>query len=1048
MPINIMGEQFPDWATEDTLRKLVSATDQNQVLQDTLFKTMNNLDSDIGELSSKFDDYSKADAEKELIDDSLSRATSRVAKGAVDLASKFDDTKKPLSSMVDMVGNLKEGASNLGKGSGALATSAKKATAGLTGMMGNFLPGLDLATDGMLAYAGFVAAKAEQFAEAQGKMIDSGAIFFASAQSFEELKDLSYKAGVTYNQFAETVNGYGRAMTALGDGVSGGASRFLDLFTNLNIANDQFGDFGLSNQEMMSSFAEFIEAQRASGDLDRLIAGSGMGLLMEYQKLQKESSALATATMFTNKQIVGAKIEALQDVDFASVASMLDETRPDVADAARTIAGDLKLLSLDNALGAELGGKLSSVFTDGMEEFRKTGEFTLTAAGDQGVEIKMLFQTLGLDIEKQFNQMLQSGNTASGDFVRLMSTFDLRSQDQLSFGAAEAKQLGHVRNRLFNFQKAMESFGNLSNDELKVRLDGIGNQLKGAGNLTVTMNNLAQAMLRIQNALVPNMVTFSEILDTITGVVANNDPKEGFAVYNDFEADVLLERIAAGDTTVDPEEMEALADYAIRKERELRREAAWQNLDWYNPLDWSNQVSLILDDTIYKTFSSRLEDLTGTLYKDNGDWFGRTQTEIVDIVSRLKDVEERLSEGDKSDFVFGHHLKREKGGPVKQDMPYIVGEKGPEVVVPGSDGTVLNAYQTSALMNVSKPTKPPLYQDQLKQQLFEMLSGVGLADMFSSQGVPLKMTGEYTDEEIKKRDEILDNYNEIQRLLTTTIGGAQKSSLDSKQLTRNGVLVEDDTKDSFISGSYNKMAFNFADLGLNTTESMDILTKAGHGGLNMASMLWNEEGSYTQPREDEDTGEMHFDTIPYMSQLFAQMSANRDTFVSWQNSFDSNDSGNSKEGFGYDKYVNTWKMFSEQLSSLGTSEPEKFKSNIAGSLGIEFRESGGPVASGSQYVVGEAGPEMVIPDGFFDGIQSMYEEQIDTALPSQGLMPITELADASDPFTKSNKDLYEEELKNARQMKENQLQLVKELETMIKRWSTNERTKRYSAMDN
>ena len=36
---------------------------------------------------------------------------------------------------------------------------------------------------------------------------------------------------------------------------------------------------------------------------------------------------------------------------------------------------------------------------------------------------------------------------------------------------------------------------------------------------------------------------------------------------------------------------------------------------------------------------------------------------------------------------------REHGGPVEAGMPYIVGEKGPELMVPGSSGSIVNNDQ-------------------------------------------------------------------------------------------------------------------------------------------------------------------------------------------------------------------------------------------------------------------------------------------------------------------------------------------------------------------
>ena len=40
---------------------------------------------------------------------------------------------------------------------------------------------------------------------------------------------------------------------------------------------------------------------------------------------------------------------------------------------------------------------------------------------------------------------------------------------------------------------------------------------------------------------------------------------------------------------------------------------------------------------------------------------------------------------------------RANGGPVVGGQPYLVGERGPELVVPSSSGQVLNTRETSAL---------------------------------------------------------------------------------------------------------------------------------------------------------------------------------------------------------------------------------------------------------------------------------------------------------------------------------------------------------------
>lgn len=48
--------------------------------------------------------------------------------------------------------------------------------------------------------------------------------------------------------------------------------------------------------------------------------------------------------------------------------------------------------------------------------------------------------------------------------------------------------------------------------------------------------------------------------------------------------------------------------------------------------------------------------------------------------------------------LFGKAQPKAEGGPVSAGLPYLVGERGPELVVPGQSGTVVPAAQTAALM--------------------------------------------------------------------------------------------------------------------------------------------------------------------------------------------------------------------------------------------------------------------------------------------------------------------------------------------------------------
>lgn len=72
----------------------------------------------------------------------------------------------------------------------------------------------------------------------------------------------------------------------------------------------------------------------------------------------------------------------------------------------------------------------------------------------------------------------------------------------------------------------------------------------------------------------------------------------------------------------------------------------------------------------------------------------RSRTATIDVVLR----------GINNVFTaFGMLPKRAQGGPVRAGKPYLVGEEGPEVVIPDGSGTVLTAAETSALSTAGRP---------------------------------------------------------------------------------------------------------------------------------------------------------------------------------------------------------------------------------------------------------------------------------------------------------------------------------------------------------
>jgi hypothetical protein len=118
-------------------------------------------------------------------------------------------------------------------------------------------------------------------------------------------------------------------------------------------------------------------------------------------------------------------------------------------------------------------------------------------------------------------------------------------------------------------------------------------------------------------------------------------------------------------------------------------------------IDKFNETQQVLEDTKDKlldnvdTMSSSIDDLTA-----KGDQASLDLAEhIRGVKAETKALEQDL--GFKWQDIF-HNPFRARGGPIESGKPYIVGEEGPELIVPRSSGTVITAPETSKIMSSQK----------------------------------------------------------------------------------------------------------------------------------------------------------------------------------------------------------------------------------------------------------------------------------------------------------------------------------------------------------
>jgi hypothetical protein len=157
-------------------------------------------------------------------------------------------------------------------------------------------------------------------------MIDSGSIFYDSAGEFDKLYEQSFRSGVTYNAFADTISNYGSTMTALGGNVSKGSKKFLGMFNHVQEVSSSMGDLGMQNAELMNQYAAYLEMARITGQIDsNSMEDQGKKLGQSFSNLVVESTALASLTKLSRNEVLAANVAAMSDVRLAAGTNILRE---------------------------------------------------------------------------------------------------------------------------------------------------------------------------------------------------------------------------------------------------------------------------------------------------------------------------------------------------------------------------------------------------------------------------------------------------------------------------------------------------------------------------------------------------------------------------------------------------------------------------------------------------------------------------------------------------------------------------------------------------
>jgi len=515
----------PAWASENTLKALLGQLKVGSRFYKSLTDLIARGDYDASKLSQAIQKNSKAQQDSDNRENKAEKRSREnfaktIAKATNDIVGEFSNTDKPLTTLTKNLEQLTSGVANAtGSMLGKSKTLMKMAgpymeTAGKVG---------GAMTDALFAYAGFQAGRVEQFAKAQENMINAGAIFHDASFDFHSLYKKSVQGGISYQKFTELVQQHGVGMQILGDGVSTGSKTFIEFFKNINKAGDQFGDWGLSNENMAEVYADYINVARLTGTITR-----GMTDVMDKSKvgfteLMNETSALSSLTGQSRDKIIRDRFSALSDpAAAAGILQLRDAGMHKQADAAEAVLSQIALAG--DALG-QPGVELANAINK-----------TLQMKSDdiKNFDIQDVLNQTSPELIGAFNQMapgfIDSINTAikTGSTSGNLSTFilDQWSVMKANIDASMQTQLDGPAALIYSIEQGQialnRDYSNvlgLSATEFAAIVKQSENNLKTSGTAVVALNDMTATYLQAMEWLTWNLDDTSSLAKDFSGML-------------------------------------------------------------------------------------------------------------------------------------------------------------------------------------------------------------------------------------------------------------------------------------------------------------------------------------------------------------------------------------------------------------------------------------------------------------------------------------------------------------------------------------------------
>lgn len=530
---------IPTWASESTMEQAVNYMSATNKVDQKFLTLMKGLGTDVSGLQKSISSLvqpvkqnAKNDREAKKDDIDLAKGIKGTARSIMKASSFFGKTDAPLSGMVGAAEQLTDKFRTAMPGflNQHIQSGSRLSTA-----LNYFGAAADVATDAVLAFAGWNAAKLEQFAEAQQKIIDAGAIYYSSGEQFDLLYSNSLDAGVTYNAMIDTVSQFGGAMTALGGSVSAGTVNFIDMFDRLNETADAFGDLGLSSKDMMGQYAEFLEYSRLTGTLNRGLVDNGEALNRSFINLQIESAGLANLTALSKSEAMRRQMDALtQPLVVLGTSSLEERGFPGSAEVVRGITARLGLIAPDN----EVFQMIMDGFAQEVAETTDPANFDLAKRLDPS--FRGALEAIVPNLIDNINGMVRAGSVSAeqaGDMLfESLSNADMTSiQTAGAVAGSTLKYMTEIQAAIYKYNLDFQALNNMSESEREEYRRQLEDNMGESGRSVQMMNEVTEQFLQLQDAMTLPMQQTYQVFDDISDMLSGSADRirEFFGIEDD-----------------------------------------------------------------------------------------------------------------------------------------------------------------------------------------------------------------------------------------------------------------------------------------------------------------------------------------------------------------------------------------------------------------------------------------------------------------------------------------------------------------------------------